>query len=491
MDSIRAEANNDSADTIFSMNVGVPLFVDLDGTLLRTDLLVESIFLLLKQKPWMLLALGYWLIFGKSRLKKEIADRTKLDFGALPIQKDFVAYLRDQAREGRTLYLATASDVHLAAPIADRFGIFKDVLASDGYRNLIGHRKLDAIVACCDGSPFDYAGNARADLAVWSQAREAIVVNPQAGVLASLEGRGKKVTHVFDDRPPLARTWLRALRIHQWAKNLLVCVPVVTAHAFNLTAISDAALAFISFGLIASATYVLNDALDLVEDRHHPRKCKRPLAAGDIGLTSGVCALAMLMTAGFAIAAALSEPFLLTVATYLVLTMSYSLHFKKIVLIDVLLLTSLYTMRIVAGAAAIGVELSSWLLGFSMFVFLSLALIKRCTELDAMKRISRNVIEGRGYHISDYSALSTMGIAAGYCSILVLALFINSPSGIAEYTHPSWLWMLCPPMIYWISRLWLKTARGEMLDDPLIFSMKDRSSWIVFITMIAVVLSSL
>jgi 4-hydroxybenzoate polyprenyltransferase len=491
MNWIRTEVGNGSANAIHSLDVDVPLFVDLDGTLLRTDLSIESVFFLLKQKPWMLLALGYWLILGKARLKKEIADRTILDFGALPIQKEFVVYLHDQAREGRTLYLATASDVHLAAPMADRFGIFKDVLASDGHRNLKGHRKLDAILVCCDGSPFDYAGNARADLAIWSQAREAIVVNPDAGVLASLEREGRKVTHVFDDRPPWAKTWLRALRVHQWAKNVLIGVPIVTAHAFTLAAISEAAFAFVSFGLIASATYVLNDLLDLVEDRHHPRKCKRPLAAGDIGLASGLGALTVMMTAGFAIAAGLSKPFLLTVAAYLILTVSYSLYFKKIALIDVLLLTSLYTMRIVAGAFAIGVELSSWLLAFSMFVFLSLALIKRCTELQAMKRISRNTMEGRGYHISDYPALSAMGVAAGYCSILVLALFISSPSGVGKYTHPNYLWMLCPLMTYWISRLWLKTSRGEMLDDPLIFSLKDRSSWIVFFNMIAVVLISL
>ena len=468
-----------------------PLFVDLDGTLIKTDLLIESAFFLLKKQPWMLLFMLYWLAFGRARLKEEIAIRSTLDFSVLPLQKEFVAYLNSEANRGRILYLATASDRRLAEPMAERLGIFMQVLASDGHRNLKGTRKLEAILACCNHSEFDYAGNAHVDLAIWAKARRAIIVNPDNGVVAKVRKRNYAVQQVFDDRPPIAKTWLRALRIHQWAKNVLLGAPILTAHAFSFSAIAEAATAFIAFGLVASATYLLNDLLDLVADRHHPRKCKRPFAAGNIGLAPGVLAMIWLFVAGFCVALQLSNGFLLTLLAYLALTISYSFYFKRVMLVDVLLLASLYTIRIVAGAYAIDVPISSWLLGFSMFIFLSLALVKRCTELMAMQRLSLDTMKGRDYHVSDYPMLSTMGIAAGYLSILVLALFISSPDSISKYHHPVYLWLLCPLMIYWVSRLWLKTSRGEMHDDPLIFSLKDQSSWIVLINMMIVILVSI
>ena len=469
----------------------VPLFVDLDGTLIKTDLLIESAFFLLKKQPWMLLAMLYWLVFGKARLKEEIAIRSALDFSVLPLQKEFVEFLCNEVKNGRTLYLATASDRLLAEPVAKRLGIFKQVLASDGHHNLKGKHKLEAILACCKGSEFDYAGNERVDLAIWAKARRAIVVNPDSGVIAAVKKQRYVMQQVFDDRPPTVKTWIRALRIHQWAKNVLLGVPIITAHAFTFSAIAEIAAAFIAFGLVASATYLLNDLLDLVSDRHHPRKCKRPFAAGNIGLASGIVGMIITFAAGFALAVQLSEHFLFTLLAYLGLTISYSFYFKKIVLVDVLLLASLYTIRIVAGAYAIEVPLSSWLLGFSMFLFLSLALVKRCTELMAMQRLSRDTMKGRDYQVSDYPMLSAMGVAAGYISILVLALFISSPESIGKYTYPVLLWLLCPLMAYWVSRLWLKTSRGEMHDDPLIFSLKDQASWIVFINMMMVTLVSI
>jgi 4-hydroxybenzoate polyprenyltransferase/phosphoserine phosphatase len=479
------------SDPVSAPRDSVPLFVDLDGTLIKTDLLVESAFLLLKKQPWMLLAMLYWLAYGKARLKEEIAQRTVLDFEVLPLQKEFVEFLHNEAKNGRTLYLATASDRRLAEPVAKRLGIFKRVLASEGRCNLKGARKLEAILACCNGSAFDYAGNERVDYSIWDKARRAIVVNPDIGVINGARKRGYEVQQVFDDRPPKAKTWIRALRIHQWAKNVLLGVPILTAHAFAFSAIAEIVTAFSAFGLVASATYLLNDLLDLVSDRHHPSKRKRPFAAGDIGLASGVLGMIITFGAGFGLAVQLSGHFLFTLLAYLGLTISYSFYFKRIVLIDVLLLASLYTIRIVAGAYAIEVPLSSWLLGFSMFIFLSLALVKRCTELMAMQRLSRETIKGRDYRVSDYAMLSAMGVASGYISILVLALFISSPESVGKYTYPVLLWLLCPLMAYWVSRLWLKTSRGEMHDDPLIFSLKDQASWIVFIMMMMVTLVSI
>lgn len=466
----------------------VPLFVDLDGTLIKTDLLIESAFFLLKKQPWMLLLVLYWLLLGRARLKAEIAHRAQLDFEVLPLQQEFVAFLQQQAQAGRSLYLATASDRSLAEPVANRLGFFKGVLASDGQHNLKGKRKLEAILTSVHDAPFDYAGNAHVDLEIWAKARRAIIVNPSGGLVAAAKKRRYVVQQVFDDRPPTIKTWLRAFRVHQWAKNVLLGVPILTAHAFTVTAIADTVTAFLAFGLVASATYLLNDLLDLVSDRHHPRKCKRPFAAGDINLLSGIFAMVALFAAGFSLAVQLTDTFLFTLLGYLCLTISYSFYFKRVVLVDVLLLASLYTIRIAAGAFAIDVTLSSWLLGFSMFLFLSLALVKRCTELLAMQRLERLSMKGRDYHVADYGVLSAMGVAAGYLSILVLALFISTPETLGRYSLPVVLWLLCPLMAYWVSRLWLKTARGEMHDDPLMFSLKDQASWIVFINMMMVTL---
>lgn len=480
------------SDQFNTASDSVPLFVDLDGTLIKTDLLIESAFFLLKKQPWILLFMLYWLLaFGKARLKEEIAIRSVLDFSVLPLQKEFVEFLNCEAKKGRILCLATASDRRLAEPVAKQLGIFKQVLASDGLRNLKGARKLEAILTCCNDSAFDYAGNERVDLAIWAKARRAIIVNPDIGVIAAARKRGYVIQRVFDDRPPSAKSWLRALRMHQWSKNVLLAVPILTAHAFNFAAIAEIAAAFTSFGLVASATYLMNDLLDLVSDRHHPRKCKRPFAAGDIGLASGIMGMVILFCAGFGLAFQLSDHFMFTLLAYLGLTISYSFYFKRVVLIDVLLLASLYTIRIVAGAYAIEVPLSSWLLGFSMFIFLSLALVKRCTELIAIRGLARETMTGRDYLVSDYPMLSVMGVAAGYISILVLALFISSPDSVGKYTYPGLLWLLCPLMAYWVSRLWLKTSRGEMHDDPLVFSLNDQVSWIVFINVVMVTLVSI
>ncbi|MEI6066522.1 MAG: UbiA family prenyltransferase [Methylococcaceae bacterium] len=487
----KTEPEQLSSDKKSALPDSVPLFVDLDGTLIKTDLLIESAFFLLKKQPWMLLVMLYWLAFGRARLKQEIALRAVVDFGALPLQKEFVGFLKNEAMQGRTLYLATASDRNLAEPVAKRLGIFKQVLASDGHNNLKGLRKLDAILNCCNDSAFDYAGNARADIAIWAKARRAIIVNPDIGVMTAVRKRRYGVEKVFDDRPSRTKTWLYAVRPHQWAKNVLLGVPVLTAHAFNSSAIAQTALAFLAFSLVASATYVLNDLLDLISDRHHPRKCKRPFASGNIDLASGLLGMLALFGAGFGLAAQLSDYFLFTLLAYLVLTISYSFYFKQIMLIDVLLLASLYTLRIVAGAYVIEVPMSSWLPGFSMFIFLSMALVKRCTELITLQHLATKNRKGRGYQASDYPILSAMGVASGYLSILVLALFIGSPASIGKYSYPDLLWLLCPLMAYWVSRLWLKTARGEMYDDPLVFSLKDQASWIVFINMLMVTLVSI
>jgi 4-hydroxybenzoate polyprenyltransferase len=300
------------------------------------------------------------------------------------------------------------------------------------------------------------------------------------------------VAAVFEDRPFGLRFYLRAIRVHQWLKNLLIGVPLLTSHSWNnLPSVLSLLAAFVSFSLSASATYLLNDLLDLSADRRHPRKSQRPLASGDLSLVTGVGLMIGLLAAGLALAAVVSVEFLLILLLYVGLTVSYSLYFKTIVLIDVIVLASLYTLRILAGTAAIGVVLSNWLFAFSMFLFLSLALVKRCSELKSLGDTGLDIANGRDYRVTDLPVLSVMGIAAGYLAVLVLALFVNSSHDLAPYSHPERLWLLCPPMAYWVSRMWIKTSRGEMHYDPLIFSARDRASWIVVGTMAVISFSAI
>ena len=468
----------------------IPLFVDLDGTLIKTDLLMESTLQLVKQAPLMVFLLPVWLLRGKGYLKARIAERVNMEADTFPLQHEFVTYLKAQHTAGREMHLATASDIKLAQSMADRLGIFTSVLASDGQRNLRSEAKLQAIRQLTNGGPFDYAGNAKADFPIWSEARQAIVVNPEAGVESGARKR-TEVIHLFDDRPPIWRVWVKQTRLYQWMKNLLIGVPLLTAHAFNVDSMLAVAQAFIAFGLVASATYLLNDLLDLDSDRRHPRKCRRPFAAGNLGIAEGCAGMLLMLIGGLAIAAHISSMFLLSLLSYLVITLSYSLYFKSYVLIDVLLLASLYTVRIIAGAIAIQVEVSSWLLAFSMFTFLSLALVKRSSELVAMEKLARSGAKGRDYQLGDNQIISSMGSAAGYLAVLVLALYVDNAAIQHQYHHPRRLWLLCPLMLYWISRLWIKTTRGEMDDDPLVFSLKDKGSWCVFGGMIAVTIASM
>ncbi len=452
--------------------VAVPLAVDLDGTLVQTDLLLESYLALLKQRPLALLMLPLWLLRGKARLKREIAKRVTLDVTCLPYREPLLSFLRAEHKAGRKLILATAADERFAQQIADHLGIFDTVLASDGATNLSGEAKTQALEAAC-GGPFAYAGDAPVDLQVWRRARSAVLVGGGSKFASQLEN----VEHVFEDERKSGRLFL-ALRLHQWAKNVLVFLPLVLAHQVtNLPLVLAAVVAFFAFGLCASAVYVQNDLLDLEADRHHARKRFRPFAAGTLPLKFGLVLAPALLVLAVAAALALSPAFLGVLALYFVTTFSYSLYFKRKAILDVLLLAGLYTVRIVAGGVAVGVGVSPWLLAFSLFFFLSLAYVKRFTELRELPLESS--LRSRGYTRGDLEGLADLGVASGYIAVLVVALYINSPGVRELYGTPEVLWLLCPLLVYWISRVWLLARRGEMHDDPVVFALRDRTSYVI------------
>ena len=466
-----------------------PLVVDLDGTLIRTDLLVESASQFLIQHPFQCFKPLLWLLRGKAVLKTELAHRVQLDASALPYNTDLLDWLRAEKQSGRRLVLATASHRVLAEQVAQHLHLFDEVLATEGDTNLKSTAKANALVARFGESGFDYVGNDWPDLQVWAKAHTAHVVDASASLLSRAQAQGH-VGQVFDSGlPPSWQSMLKAMRLHQWMKNLLVFVPLMAAHQYA-DAPRDvlALMAFVVFSLTASSVYLLNDLVDVQDDRHHARKRHRPFASGALSLVTGWMVWPLLLLVAVVLSA-LFMPVLFSVSlgVYFVLTVAYSLHLKQLAVVDVLTLAALYTLRIIAGAAAIDVAVSFWLLLFSMFIFLSLALIKRYSELKVAREAGKTgALRGRGYEPDDLELVSSLGGSAGFIAVLVLALYIQDGQAAHLYATPQLIWLACPVMLFWISRAWLIAHRGRMHDDPIVFALKDKVSWGVGAFMVAV-----
>lgn len=467
-------------------DLSTPLCVDLDGTLLKSDVLVESLFAMLRQNFLFVLLLPFWLLRGKAHLKQQIADRADIDVALLPYNGPFLEYAQQQAASGRRLVLVTASNRKFAEQIATHLGVFSDVVASDSRRNVSGSTKAGLLVERFGEMGFDYAANAMVDVTVWRHARYALLINPEPGVESATRALGN-LDRVFQDRDGGIAAYFKAVRPHQWLKNLLVFVPLLAAHRLlEWPLLRDACLAFVAFSLCASSVYLLNDLLDLSADRGHPRKRLRPFAAGTIRPMFGAGLIPILLLASLLVAATLTPQFVMVLGAYYICTVAYSVYLKRLVLIDVMLLAGLYTLRVIGGAAAVGILPSFWLLALSMFMFLSLALVKRGAELSTYRRLNESSGGGRGYRVSDLEYLHSMGTASGYGAVLVTALYINDAAVLDLYSRPYLLWPVCPLLLYWVSRIWLKTGRGEMHDDPLVFAIKDRQSQLIGLAIFAI-----
>ena len=463
-----------------------PLVVDLDGTLLAGDMLFETANEYVSGAPWRAVVLAVRLPSGRARTKEFLAERTTPDVAVLPYNDDVVRFVREQRATGRRIVLATATNQAIAERIAEHLGLFDEVLGSTAADNLKGTAKAEVLVRTFGEGGFVYVGDSAADLAVWRVAAGAVVVSSRPGFVEQVRRVAAVEAVIPKPRHRPLRALAGALRPHQWTKNLLVFIPLLASHRFDVPLdLARAGLAFALFSLVASAVYVLNDLMDVAQDRHHSRKRRRPFASGALPLWAGwMLWPALLVLAAVGAALLLPPGFLLALAGYFALTLGYSLVLKRRAMWDVLALAVLYLARLIAGAVAIGVEVSFWLLCFAMFFFLSLALVKRYNELREDRTLPASPdgptkIRGRGYFATDLPLVESMGPAAGYVSALIVALYVYDDSTASMYATPQFLWITVPLLLFWISRVWLIAHRGEMHDDPVVFAIRDRTSYLV------------
>ena len=454
------------------------LVVDLDGTLIRSDMLYETFWSAFSRDWRTPVQAMAGLLQGKAALKARLAGLGMPDPATLPYTPEVLDDIRRWRDAGGRTALVTAADQSIADAIAAHLNLFDEVHGSDGETNLKGPAKAAFLRDRFGSGGYTYVGDSTADLAVWRDAAGAVTVGAEASLRARVETLRPDARHLAPARSLLPAA-IRAMRPHQWAKNALVFFPMVAAHDFNLLALGQTILAVIAFSLLASSVYLLNDLLDIGSDRAHPRKRNRPLASGALPLKTGMAMVPLLLLVGVAVAALLPPIFMLVMAGYYGLTIAYSLWFKRKPILDIAALASLYTMRVLAGGAATGIELSVWLLAFSAFLFFSLAAVKRQAELVDMVQRGVEQAAGRGYRVGDLPVITQMATASGFVAVLVLMLYLNEPGTLTLYHHPLMLWAACLVLLYWIARMVLVAQRGKMDDDPVVYAMRDPASQLV------------
>ena len=470
--------------------VALPLCVELDGSLIKSNVLGDGILLLLRTTPLQALNLPLWAARGRRYLESMIWSKAPLDITHLPFNRPLLAYLHAQHGEGKEIFLVTDTPPQLTDRIEDHLGIFTGVVRTERIR---GERRpgTASLLKRRFEDGFDYIGGNNADAVALASARHAMLANPGPALNAMIRGKRIRLSQVFEDRKPLSRSIPRAMRVHQWLKNVLILIPLFLAHAFSMNSLLKVSIAFFSFCLCASSTYIVNDLLDVHVDRRHPKKRFRPFAAGDLSTGFGVGMAVLLFSASIAGATQLPTSFLRWLSLYAIATLAYSLWLKKLVLVDVILLSTLYTLRLLAGAAAAQVKISGWLGGFAAFLFLSLAMVKRFSELQNSRSQGSQIANGRGYLLIDLEQIRSFGTASAYASIVVFSLYINNRDVIALYGHAPHLWLIVPFMILWISRVWLLAGRGELNEDPVVFAVTDRISLLIGLCVGCIVLWSM
>lgn len=461
------------------------LVVDLDGSLVKSDTLLESLLLLIKQNVLLTVLLPFWLLKGKAAFKARIAEAVSFDARYLPYNEDVLAFVQEKKQAGCSVYLATGANSKIAQAVSDYLQIFDGIFASDALVNLTGQRKTDKLNQHFGENNYAYIGNSHVDLPVWESSSAAIVVSSSQQLYEKAAKLCPQAEKITTEKATL-KDYLKAIRVHQWVKNVLIFVPVLTAHAWLEIDVVTLLAGFFSFSLAASSVYVLNDLLDLASDRQHPSKKNRPFASAKINLLHGLFLIPLLLLFTVLLLLWVPLPFIYALAVYYAITLAYSFGLKKVIMLDTVVLAILYTLRIIAGTLLIAVDFSFWLLAFSLFIFQSLALVKRYTELVLVQSQGQAKAIGRGYHASDSAMVAALGAASGYLAVLVFALYVNNPDIQVLYQHAEVLWLACPVLLYWISRVWLIAHRGQMHDDPIVFAVKDKQSLLVGAMVLAI-----
>jgi 4-hydroxybenzoate polyprenyltransferase/phosphoglycolate phosphatase-like HAD superfamily hydrolase len=463
-----------------------PLVVDLDGTLVRTDLLYESFFATAAKGPWHYLTAIATLLHGKVQLKAYLADSALIDYRLLPFDEAVLSLIRDMRAESVPVYLATANDRRHAEGIAAHLGLFDGVFSSDRTTDLSGETKARKLMDTFGAGRFDYVGNSPVDMPVWSQAHKAYTIGVGPRLARKVDTLGVPVEHL-ERKEPSFHVWSKALRVHQYAKNVLIFVPLLTAHAYTLPFFLKALLAFVAFSLCASSVYILNDLVDLDADRRHPTKRKRPFASGEIPIVRGMVAIGVLLVLALSCALVVSLRLFGVLVGYFALTLAYSLSLKRKLLVDVVVLAMLYTARVITGSVALPVIPSEWLLAFSMFAFTSLALVKRYAELTL--RIEKELPDSsnRDYRLADLPIIGALAAASGFNAVTIFSLYISSPAVRELYRRPELLWLICPILLYWLGRVVLLVHRRVIDEDPMLFAVRDRISYLAGGLMIAII----
>ncbi|MDR1656050.1 MAG: UbiA family prenyltransferase [Deltaproteobacteria bacterium] len=452
------------------------LALDLDGTLLGTDSLWELFFKALSLGRLAPLA---WLVSGRLAFKKRLAETVELDFDRLPWNQRVIDLAMAHREAGGEVWLATAANEAMAVKVCARFDFFSGYLASDDKINLKSRAKARELSGRFGRGKYAYAGDSRADVAVWAEADRAIVVNSGrlSRLARPLSGKVEVIAPVGTKSPSLGQI-LSAARAYQWVKNIILFVPIFLAHAFSAANFGRVFLAFIVFCLFSSAGYIINDLLDIDSDRRHPSKHNRPFASGAIDLSRGGLIFLGALVGGLVIASLVGQLFILLAGIYLVSAVLYSLRFKSVAILDVIVLTLLYTLRILAGGQAVGLEVSQWLLSFSFFTFASLSLFKRLTELKRLTQAAASENTRRPYVAADAGFIRSIAAGSICCAVLTLAIYVGDAAARKYYGFPGLLLAFCPILFYWLARLLKLADEGKIDYDPIIFVLSDRQSWI-------------
>lgn len=467
-----------------------PLCVDLDGTLIYSDTLAELFLRMIKKRPCYLIFLPFWLLRGRAFLKIKMEEICGKYVKHIPFNDSFLKYLNSKKAEGHKLYLATACPKNLAKKLVESLNLFEEVWGSSSEINLKSAKKAELLLEKFGENNFIYAGNDAPDLEVWRHAQSLVLVNVKKSLerKAAMENPTKNIL-VFSEKKSAFKAFFRATRIHQWAKNILIFVPLFLSHSyFKIDKIGEALLAFLAFGLCASASYIFNDIMDVENDRLHASKRRRPIAAGHFSIASALIIAFSFMAISVLISAVLSVNTLLVLLLYTALTLSYSFYFKRIVLLDIIILSSLYMIRIYYGSTAISVATSFWLMSFSIFIFFSLGFMKRYIELQKMENTNEK-IKGRGYVYSDAQIIAPVGIASGILSLVFYVIYVDKVA-FQLYERPSFLMFGAIIFLYFIVKTWIMAARKLVHDDPIVYAIKTKENYAILILFIFIFIIS-